>query len=108
MKKNKKIILSLIKDDLTNTKLINGLIELGLDAGKYYLHPSQTFFALMGFGEYQRDNKLYDEYFDFVEKETTMDILKNPEYLDATALEVYNKLIAEKEKRKIKKIRKTK
>lgn len=32
-----KLIISLIKDDLINSKLINGLIDLGMDAGAHYL-----------------------------------------------------------------------
>jgi len=103
MKKNKKLILSLIKDDLINTQFINGLIALGLDAGRYYLHLSQTFFVLMGFGDYNQETELYEEYFDFVEKITTTNLFENPEQLDKIALEVYDKLIVEKGKRKLKK-----
>lgn len=102
MKKNKDIILSLIKDDLTNTQLIDGLNTLGLDAGKYYLNINQSFFALMGFENYDHETKLYNEYFDFAEKAAASPF-KSPEQLEAIALEVYNKLILEKEKRKLNK-----
>jgi len=90
MKTNKKLILSLIKDDLLNTQFINGLNSMGLDAGKYYLRLSQTFFVLMGFGDYQQkeDTILYEEYFDFSEKAITTNLFENPEQLDKTALEV--------------------
>lgn len=37
------IIISLIKENLTNIRLILGLESLGLDAGKYYLNLIQTF-----------------------------------------------------------------
>jgi len=102
MKTNKKLILSLIKDDLLNTQFINRLNIIGLDAGKYYLHLSQTFFVLMGFGDFQQETELYEEYFDFSEKALAENFLENPEHLDKTVLEVYNKLKAEKEKRKLK------
>jgi hypothetical protein len=103
MKKNKNIILSLIKDDLTNTQLIDGLNNIGLDAGKYYLNISESFFALMDFGNYDQETKLYNDYFDFAE-EAVASPLKNPEQLDAIELEVYNKLLLEKEKRKLKQL----
>ena len=102
-KKNKKLILSLIKDDLTNTKLVSGLNNIGLEASNYYLHLSQTFFTLMGFGNLQQDEELYEEYFNFSEKAVTTTRIENPEQLNSLALEVYNKLLAEKQKRKLKK-----
>jgi len=100
MEKNKNIILSLIKDDLTNMQLINGLNNIGLDAGRYYLHLTPIFFGMMGFGDYLQDDELYEEYFDFAETATKTDFFENPEHLNILALEVYNKLLIEKGKRK--------
>ena len=59
----------------------------------------------MGFGDYNQEIELYEEYFDFVEKITTTNLFEDPELLNKTALEVYNKLIVEKGKRKLKKRR---
>ena len=100
MKHNKNLILSLIKDDLILTQFITGLNNLGLDAGKYYLHLSQTIFILLGFGDFNKENKLYEEYFDYVDKATTVNLLEHPKQLNKIALELYNKLMAEKQKRK--------
>jgi len=100
MKHNKTLILSLIKDDLILTQFITGLNTLGLDAGKYYLHLSQSIFILMGFGDFNTENELYEEYFDFADKATTVNLLEHPKQLNKIALELYNKLMAEKEKRK--------
>jgi len=108
MKQNKNIILSLIKDDLMNTQLIDGLNNIGLDAGNYYLNISESFFALMDFGNYDQETKLYNDYFDFAEQAIATNRFKTPEQIDALALEVYNKLLLEKEKRKLKKLLKTK
>jgi len=102
MKKNKPLILSLIKDDLINTQFINALNALGLDAGRYYLQLSQTFFVLMGFGDYNQETELYEEYFDFVEKATITNLFENRELLNKMALEVYDRLIIEKQERKLK------
>jgi len=100
MKHNKTLLLSLIKDDLILTQFITGLNLLGLDAGKYYLHLSQSIFILMGFGDFNKENELYEEYFDFVDKATTVNLLENPKQLNKIALEVYDKLMTEKLKRK--------
>ncbi len=104
MKHNKNLILSLIKDDLILTQFITGLNKLGLDAGNYYLHLSQTIFNLMGFGDFKQEQKLYEDYFDFVEKASTVNLLEHPKQLNKIALEVYDKLMTEKEKRKTHKI----
>lgn len=45
---NTSLVLSLIKDDLINNKLINGLNTLGLSAGDYHLHLSETILNLIG------------------------------------------------------------
>jgi hypothetical protein len=45
---NKSLILSLIKDDLINTKLVSGIESLGIDAGLYLLGISDAIFVLMG------------------------------------------------------------
>jgi len=108
MKKNKSIILNLIKDDLLNTQLIDGLNNIGLDAGNYYLNISESFFALMDFGNYDQETKLYNDYFDFAEEAVAAKQLKTPKQLNATALEVYDKLLLEQERRKLKQLLATK
>lgn len=39
---NSNLVLSLIKDDLINNKLINGLNTLGLSAGDYHFAPKRN------------------------------------------------------------------
>lgn len=46
---DKHIIISLIKDDLTNYRLVSGLEALGLDSDCYSLCLGETIFKLMGF-----------------------------------------------------------
>jgi tRNA G18 (ribose-2'-O)-methylase SpoU len=85
---NKKIILSLIKDDLLSTRLVLGLEALGLDAGKYYLHLSETIFLIMGI----EDEGLYKKY---IEKSRTVmwiDVAKQPERLDKLVGKLYKML----------------
>ena len=42
------IIIRLIKDHLVNTRLINGLYNLGVYADDYHLHLSDTIFKMNG------------------------------------------------------------
>jgi hypothetical protein len=56
------LIISLIKDDLIHSKLINGLSQLGLSAGDYHLHLSETIFNLMDIDGAEEDDKLLDYY----------------------------------------------
>lgn len=42
------LIISLIKDHLTNTRLVSGLTAIGLDPYHYDLHLGTTIFKLIG------------------------------------------------------------
>ncbi|MDO9186374.1 MAG: hypothetical protein Q7W13_10220 [Bacteroidia bacterium] len=88
---SKDIIVSLIKDDLTNIRLVLGLERLGLDAGKYYLHLNETIFKLVGLKEDRED--FFEKY--IVECRTihNIDIFKYPDLLNGIAFRLYNKLI---------------
>jgi hypothetical protein len=55
------LIISLIKDDLINSKLVSGLNQLGLCAGDYHLNLSEAIFGLMGIDGADSD-KLLDYY----------------------------------------------
>lgn len=95
----KELLISLIKDDLINVRLVVGLDTVGLDSSNYFLHLSQTIFRLMGFKEDKRDNKLYDKYIRWSKKVLKIDINQEYEKLDAMALEIYLWLSKEKTKR---------
>lgn len=100
MKHKKDLVLHLIKDDLINTRLVKGLSDLGLEAGKYNLRLSHTFLNMMGFANIEQDEEIYERYFLFAEKAATVDLSENSEQLDKMALEVYEQLMTEKKKRK--------
>lgn len=84
----KEIIISLIKDDLTNIRLVSGLEKLGLDSGKYYLNLSQTFFTLMGFKDNEQNDSLHKQYVEFAQKSLTT----HPDELSDLANEVFERL----------------
>ncbi len=68
MKKTKKLILSLIKDDLINSKLNIGLANLGLQPELYLLNLSDTIFVIMGIEDNKRNEALFEHYLDLRQK----------------------------------------
>lgn len=89
----KELIISLIKDDLTNIRLVYGLDKLGLDSGDYYLHLSETIFKLVGI--LTDDEDFFENYMDECRTVHNIDIFKHPDLLNSLALSLYNKLIEE-------------
>lgn len=89
----KELIISLIKDDLTNIRLVHGLDLLGLDSGNYYLHLSETIFKLIGITADDAD--FFGEYMDECKTVVNINIFEHPEILNSMALSLYNKLMEE-------------
>lgn len=83
---DKKLIISLIKDDLINSKLVNELSGLGLNADGYLLHIKETVLDLMGFTRKQRTEQLYAEYMDRMEPLKFMDVVNNQAWVELWAL----------------------
>lgn len=98
MRKNKKeLIISLIKDNLKNTRLVIGLDKLGLDSCKYHLQLSDTVFKLIGFKSDEHEEKVFEEYVKASAKVSSIDIFTNPEKLESLANKIYENLIREQE-----------
>lgn len=91
----KELIVSLIKDDLTNVRLVYGLDTLGLDSGDYYLHLSETIFKLVGITV--DDEDFFEEYMEECKTVLNIDIFKHPELLNSLAHTLYHKLVEESE-----------
>lgn len=94
--KNKKLILSLIKDDLVNTKLVNGLDALGLNAQDYLLHLSDTIFKLMKIDEDKKGEKLFEHYLHLKDNVRFIHGAKSHETFDDLALAIYIDLTSRK------------
>ncbi len=60
--KKKKLILSLIHDDLVSSKLVQGLNELGLQASPYLLHLGSTVFKLLEIEDKLLNERIYEHY----------------------------------------------
>lgn len=88
----KSLILSLIKDDLINSKLVNGLNELGLEAGSYFTNASSTVFKLMGLEHHELEEELFQRYLELSAKAKEIDISESNEPLDRLCLEIYDEL----------------
>lgn len=88
----KSLILSLIKDDLINSKLVNGLNELGLDASKFFINSSDTVFKLMEFQNHEFEEEIFQFYLELTAKAKYVDISESNESLDELCLEIYNAL----------------
>ena len=89
MKEKKEFILRLIKNNLINTKLVNGLNELGLDAGYYHLSLSDIVVELMNI---KINDEEFEQYLDLYEEVQEIDITQEPELLDDLAVRIYNHL----------------
>lgn len=83
------LILSLIKDDLINSRLVNGLNTIGLAADDYLLHLSNTIFQLMEFEDNEQNEEIYEHYLNLTKKAAEIDITISHAPLDALALEIY-------------------
>jgi len=94
MQDQQQLILSLIKDDLINNKLVSGLNGLGLCAGDYHLNLSDTILTLLGL-ETEEDG-IHDLYFKLTQQCTALnlsDIATRNQQLTALATEIYNELL---------------
>jgi hypothetical protein len=92
---NKQLILSLIKDDLINTKLVSGLENLGIDAGLYLLSISDAIFVLIGIDDDEQGEELFEYYLDLRDsKLLNVDLKESYEVIDGLVLEIYDTLLA--------------
>lgn len=92
----KSLILSLIKDDLINSKLVNGLNELGLDAGCYFTNTCQTVFQLMGLENHPNEEEIFQYYMQITANVKNIDISQSNEPLNELCLEIYDGLMEKK------------
>jgi hypothetical protein len=92
------LILSLIKDNLINNKLISGLNTLGLSAGDYHLHLSETILNLIGLDT--ENDAIHDLYFNLTQQSETLDltdITNREKQLTRLATEIYSELLKQKQ-----------
>jgi hypothetical protein len=91
--KHKKLVVSLIKDDMINSKLVNGLIDAGLYAESYFLHLSETIFELLGFPDNDQGEQAYEYYLEQIKRAQSIDLRKSNEPLNEVAEDIYEGLV---------------
>lgn len=89
--KLKLLILSLIKDDITNTKLVNGFTQNGINASDYLLNISEVIFELLDIND--RTDELFEIYLRFIQFGTQLDLNSQTGELDKLGDQIYQTLI---------------
>jgi len=89
----KKLVISLIKDDLINTKLVYGLEAMGFDALHYCLHLSETIFNLMELDGGWNSEPIAEYYYETSKKVKRLDIKNSNKPVDRLANEIYDGLV---------------
>lgn len=92
---HKQIIITLIKDHLTNTCFIHGLNALGWHSQDYHLHLSDVIFKLVGIPD--ENEELFEAYLDWCTKMLKTEVLMDEQQLEAYATEIYHFLTEETE-----------
>lgn len=93
------LIINLIKQDLICNKLVLGLTELGLEAGKYHLDIGTLVLKLLGFPA--PNENVLEEYFNFMEKASFIkDVEEDREQITRLAHELFEKLLEERNSKK--------
>lgn len=90
--RKKKLILSLLRDDLINQKMVLSMQQMGIDASIYCLYLSETVFKLMGFKKAQITTELCDLYAQHCYKVLALDITESRSVLEPLAQELYEAL----------------
>ena len=93
--RRRKLVIGLIKKDLLNCKMINGLSHMGIEAGAYYMFLSNFVFKLMGFKKKERTDELYDLYIGLSRKSESLPLDAEEEF-DRLAKEIYEALVKKK------------
>ena len=94
-RKQRKLIISLIKDDLINSKLANGLSDMGLKGDDYLLHLSDTIFKLVGIKDTLHNEFIYETYLEMTARAKYIDITQGHDSLNNLVEEIYSYLLNE-------------
>lgn len=92
MNANATVILSLIKDDLIHSKLVNNLIDIGVNVSHYQLNLGDTIFKLMGFKDDRGSDEIFARYIELQKKARPINISVSCTALDELALEIFQTL----------------
>jgi hypothetical protein len=98
---NQDLILTLIKSDMRNQKLINGLDQAGVLAEDFYTDLSTAILQLIGFEDSERTDDLYEYYDQMMDKLLDLEVNDFLDKQKNLALQFYNELLMERIKRRV-------
>ena len=88
------LILTLIRGNLINMKLVGGLNALGLIADDYYLNLGDTVFKLMGFEASEKSDLIFEKVFMAnSEKVSQIDFSISRDEIMRLSMEIYRELL---------------
>lgn len=88
-----KIILELIKDHITHTRLSMGLYQTGFDIDNIDLNLGNTIFEIMGLGSDKESDEKFTLYLDIIDKISDYDREQWQDEVEPLAREAYALLI---------------
>jgi hypothetical protein len=86
------LILSLLKANLCHNKLLHGLEKAGLQGEDFYGDLEMVVLHLMGFDLQNRENELYDFYYEEMNKLLEIEVKEFRPNLNRLAAELYEAL----------------
>ena len=86
-------VLTLIESEITNSKLIFALQNIGVDASMYLTDVSQVIFILIGIQKENTTDELYKKYFELLKQVQFLD-LQTTDEKNRLALKIYSFLLA--------------
>lgn len=86
------LILSLIKDHITHSRLLNGLSAIGFDTESFCLNLSDTIFKLAALND-DEDESRYNYYLTMVERISLFDSNQWPEQVQPLAQEILETIL---------------
>lgn len=94
-----RLIITLIKAELKNNKLIQGLREAGMEAEDFYVDLGTTILSLIGFKEEELEDEVYDFYDQAIDDLVKTHLNSFNEKLNYLSLDFYNQLLQYKIKK---------
>ncbi|MES2382175.1 MAG: hypothetical protein V4538_14105 [Bacteroidota bacterium] len=96
LKNKHKFITSLILDDLINTKLVNALMSLDLDADQYYTNIGDKVMTLMGYTNQTQNEQVHTYYVGLLNKSKHISLKNNYNNMHQLAKQIYEELKKQK------------
>lgn len=96
-RERKEIALMLIRDDLVNTKLVDGLCNMDFNAESFYLNISSVVFRLVGIDiDDPKNESIYEQYLERCSTAIYVSLKESETSFENLANEIYLFLLGEK------------